>query len=209
MKNNLDKRKNKIIGILLILLVFVAVSYIFAPNIESFKYRIKKPGLDAWAKSCSDSKSSLLPYNSPYWGGNKEGVHETSENDEVFAFNDVIELEDGVYITAGRGLTNWCTLLHIYSRKDLKFRDSKQVDGNTFFWPFYLSAKNVNANDFPHVISTEMSMKRKSLGYVADVYLAAPGEIDEDGTITLIYHSGADYKEQKEIKIPVSSKKLN
>lgn len=50
-------------------------------------------------------------------------------------------------------------------------------------------------------------MRIRDFSYPVTTYLAAPAKIGEDGTITLLYHSGENYEREKEVRIYVECEK--
>lgn len=54
----------------------------------------------------------------------------------------------------------------------------------------------------------EMAVANKRFAYPVTTYLVAPAEIGGDGTITLLYHSGKEYEQEKEVKIRVEYEKV-
>ena len=53
-----------------------------------------------------------------------------------------------------------------------------------------------------------MLVGNKSFAYPVTTYLSAPDKIGEDGTITLLYHSGKNYERKEEVKIYVECEKI-
>ena len=132
--------------------------------------------LDSWKEMCNREDARFLSYDIPDSGEQtKDEFHRPKETDSVFSFDGVVKVDDGLYITGIRGLTN----------------------------------KGAEHSDFPHQENSEMLVGNKSFAYPITTYLAAPDNINEDGTLTLLYHTGKDYKEQKEITVDVKLLKLD
>lgn len=202
-----SKKHKMLLYVVILLLLTAAGSYLFAPHIEGIVFRMKQP-FEEWTESCRDKSSMLLRYASPYWGGFEEGVYEPSSDAVVFTSNDVIEIDNGIYITGCHGLTDWCVMLHIYSRSAYTMKEPAQVEGEYLNWPFYMTCNGVEESEFPFVRNTENSIQKAFAGYRTNVFLAAPARIGKDGIITVQYYTGENYSEVKEIEIPVSYKTL-
>lgn len=135
--------------------------------------------------------------------------YEKNYFETVFSFDGVVKVDDGLYITGIRGLTNWGMMIRMYSRKNMTLETPQEISGEYKTWDFYLTCKGAEHSDFPHQENLEMLVGNKSFAYPVTTYLAAPDNINEDGTLTLLYHTGKDYKEQKEITIDVKLLKLD
>lgn len=215
MKKYIVKQQRKMLLIIMIFIITAMGIYIYAPGIESLNFRRKVGSLDEWSQYCNNADSSLLMYDSPYWGGGEDGEYTTYtpslEDDVVFSFDGVMKIDDGVYITGLRGLTNWCILLSIYTRKSCML-DAPIEHGDEYrYWSFYVTCEGAGNNSFPFKRNTEDigGMTGKSLkGYSVNVYLAAPKSIGKDSTITLLYNTGKYFDKQKEIRIPVVQKAI-
>lgn len=126
----------------------------------------------------------------------------------TFTSNEVIEIDNGVYITGCHGLTDWCVMLHIYSRRDYTLEEPAEMNGDYLNWPFCLTCDGVEDSEFPFVRNTENAIKKTFAGYCTNVFLASPSQIKEDDTITRQYYTGENYSEVKEIEISVFYKTL-
>lgn len=84
----------------------------------------------------------------------------------------------------------------------------QEISGEYKTWDFYLTCKGAEHSDFPYQENLEMAIANKQFAYSVTTYLVAPDKIGEDGEITLLYHSGKYYKQEKEVKIYVEYEKV-
>lgn len=184
--------------------------YILSPRIDSILFQKKVGTLNKWEKMCSQGETSFLSYDIPDSGETTQNkFHRPKKTDFVFSFDGVVKIDDGLYITGIRGLTNWGMMIRIYSRKNITLETPKKISGEYKTWNFYLTSKGSENSDFPHQENSEMLVENKLFSYPVTTYLATPNSINEDGTLTLLYHSGKNYKDQKEIQIDVKQLQLN
>lgn len=186
------------------------VVYILLPQIDSMLFRKEVGTLDSWKELCNREDARFLSYDIPDSGEQtKDEFHWPKETDSVFSFDGVVKVDDGLYITGIRGLTDWGMMIRMYSRKNMTLETPQEISGEYKTWDFYLTCKGAEHSDFPHQENSEVLVGNKSFAYPVTTYLVAPDNINEDGTLTLLYHTGKDYKEQKEIKIDVKLLKLD
>lgn len=186
------------------------VVYILLPQIDSMLFRKEVGTLDSWKELCNREDARFLSYDIPDSGEQtKDEFHRPKETDSVFSFDGVVKVDDGLYITGIRGLTDWGMMIQMYSRKNMTLETPQEISGEYKTWDFYLTCKGAEHSDFPHQENSEVLVGNKSFAYPVTTYLVAPDNINEDGTLTLLYHTGKDYKEQKEIKIDVKLLKLD
>lgn len=211
-ENFVRRHKKSIIIIVVVLLLIIFVGYIFAPNMDGIIFRIdpSNPSVEDIKRNIEDGESEFLQFSNSYWSSNSiGGIHIPSEKDVFFTFDEIVKLDDGIYITDGWGITNWCARVRVYSRKDYMLENPRQMDDGSYSnWPFYIKFRGADKNEFPHKRNMETFLLDAFWGYSSDIFLAAPAKIDEDGTVTLVYHTGKDYSEQKEVKVPVSIQKM-
>lgn len=209
--NKIFWKRYKIWGILICVLICTGFGiYILLPKIDSVLFQKKVGALDKWKEMCSQVDSSFLSYDIPDSGEQtQKEFHQPKKTDSVFAFDGVVKIDDGLYITGIRGLTGWGMMIQIYSRKNMTLETPLEISGDYKTWNFYLTSKGSEHSDFPHQENLEILLGNKPFGYPVTTYLAAPDNIDEDGTLTILYHTGKDYKFQKEIKIDVKLLKLD
>lgn len=203
-------KRYKIWGILLCILIGIGFGiYILLPRMDRMLFQKKAGTLEKWKEMCSQGESSFLSYDIPDSGKQTQNeFHQPKETDSVFSFDGVVKIDDGLYITGIRGLTNWGMMIRIYSRKNMTLETPLEISGEYKTWNFYLTSKGAEHSDFPHQENSETLVGNRLFGYPVTTYLAAPDNIDEDGTLTILYHTGKDYKDQKEIKIDVKLLKL-
>ena len=204
-------KRYKTWGILICALICTGfVVYILLPQIDSMLFRKEVGTLDSWKELCNREEARFLSYDIPDSGEQtKDEFHRPKETDSVFSFDGVVKVDDGLYITGIRGLTDWGMMIRMYSRKNMTLETPQEISGEYKTWDFYLTCKGAEHSDFPHQENSEMLVGNKSFAYPVTTYLVAPENINEDGTLTLLYHTGKDNKKKKEIKIDVKLLKLD
>lgn len=208
-KNILKRRKVWMFFIILVVVIGVGI-YVLLPRMDGMLFRKEVGTLDSWKEMCGQENARFLSYDIPDSGEQtKDEYHQPKATDSVFSFDGVVKVDDGLYITGIRGLTDWGMMIRMYSRKNMTLETPQEISGEHKTWNFYLTCKGAEQSDFPHRENSEMLVGNKSFAYPVTTYLVAPDSIDEDGTLTLLYHTGKDYKEQKEIKIDVKQLKLD
>ena len=63
------------------------------------------------------------------------------KTDSVFSFDGVVKVDDGLYITGIRGLTDWGMMIRMYSRKNMTLETPQEISGEYKTWDFYLTCK--------------------------------------------------------------------
>lgn len=190
--------------IALIIIIIGICIYFLSPYIDSFVFRIKSGSFDDFKNNISTEESYFLKYDSPYWGGNGEGeTYELTENNKVFYSDDVVKIDDGIYITGIKGITKWGMIVRIYSRKDFTLKEPYRLESELLNWPFYLTSANSIGGKFPHLRNTESVLSDAVMGKSAVVYMASPSKLEND-EIVIYCFDGEKYKNRKEIKIKVS-----
>ena len=208
-KNILKQRKVWMFFVILVVVIGVGI-YVLLPRMDGMLFRKEVGTLDSWKEMCGQENARFLSYDIPDSGERiKDEYHQPKATDSVFSFDGVVKVDDGLYITGIRGLTDWGMMIRMYSRKNMILETPQEISGEHKTWNFYLTCKGAEQSDFPHRENSEMLVGNKSFAYPVTTYLAAPDNINEDGTLTLLYHTGKDYKEQKEIKIDVKQLKLD
>lgn len=208
-KNILKQRKVWMFFVILVVVIGVGI-YVLLPRMDGMLFRKEVGTLDSWKEMCGQENARFLSYDIPDSGEQtKDEYHQPKATDSVFSFDGVVKVDDGLYITGIRGLTDWGMMIRMYSRKNMILETPQEISGEHKTWNFYLTCKGAEQSDFPHRENSEMLVGNKSFAYPVTTYLAAPDNINEDGTLTLLYHTGKDYKEQKEIKIDVKQLKLD
>lgn len=210
MKKMILKRRKMILVSIIIFVVIVFGVYLFLPHLDSMKFRKRVGNLDSWKKMCNQKEERFLSYDLPDGGDTtQEEYHVPKKTDHVFAFDGVLKVDDGLYLTGIRGLTDWGMMIQIYSRKNMTLDMPRKNLGENRMWNFYLTCNGVTENNFPHKESTETLVGNHQFAYAVTTYVAAPAKINADGTITLVYHTGEKYEETKEIKVNVKALQLS
>lgn len=192
--------------------IFICIGvgiYILLPRIDSILFRKKVGTLNEWREMCNKEETSFLNYDIPDSGEQgKDKFYHPDKEASVFSFDGVVKIDDGLYITGIRGLTDWGMMIRIYSRKNMILETPQEISGEYKIWDFYLTCKGAEHSDFPYQENLEMAVANKQFAYSVTTYLVAPDKIGEDGEITLLYHSGKYYKQEKEVKIYVEYEKV-
>lgn len=207
-KTFLKQKKKWIVFIILLILLGFGV-YILLPRIDSICFRRKVGTLSGWKEMCNREEAYFLNYDIPDSGEHEEDkFYHPDKEASVFSFDGVAKLDDGVYITGIRGLTDWGMMVRIYSRKNMTLETPQEISGEYKNWKFYLTCQGTEHSDFPYLENLEMAVANKEFAYSVATYLASPAKIGEDGTITLLYHSGENYEREKEVKVHVKCEKV-
>ncbi len=180
------------------------------PYIQAFMFKRTHGSLEQWHKTLEREDSlptnSLLHANNNFWG-NTSAVnykHEIAADDIVFTSNDVIKIDNNLYIIGCYGVTDWVMILGLYSRGDQFQEHTTIFQDEVYNWNFFVHALDAEETEFPFKKNREIYTN--SLNYNNAIFLSAPRKIGDDNSFTLVYRSGADFKETKRITIRVQSK---
>lgn len=212
MKEKFVKRHKKALFLIGGVVFLVIVGCLFAPNIDRILCLINPGRLSADAakkQMLQKEDTQFFKADNSYWSSGSDSTHVPSEEDVFFRFDKMVKLGDGIYITDGWGLTNWCARVRIYSRNDFTLANPAKLDNGGYAnWSFYAQFNGSEENEFPYKRNEEQMLSPSFTGCSANVFLAAPAKINEDDTVTLVYYTGKDFREKKEIKIPVSVERI-
>ncbi len=109
------KKQRKFWILVIILLVLMGVGiYVLLPRIDSLLFRKEVGTLDSWKEMCNREDARFLSYDIPDSGEQtKDEFHRPKETDSVFSFDGVVKVDDGLYITGIRGLTDWGMMIRM------------------------------------------------------------------------------------------------
>ena len=179
------------------------------PHIQAFMLKRKYGSLEQWHETLEREDSlptnSLLHANNDFWGNTSAAnyKHEIAADDIVFTSNDVIKIDNNLYIIGCYGVTDWCMILGLYSRGGQFQKYTTTFQDEVYNWNFFTYAQDAEETKFPFKKNREMYTN--SLNYTNAVLLSAPRKIKGDNSFTLVYRSGEDFKEAKQITICVQS----
>lgn len=144
---------------MLSIVVFLLLCYTFIfflmPHIQAFMLKRKYGSLEKWHEKLEREDSlptnSLLYANNDFWGNTSAAnyKHEIAADDIVFASNDIIKVDNNLYIIGCYGVTDWCMILGLYSRGG-QFQKHTTIFQDEFYnWNFFIHALDAEETEFP------------------------------------------------------------
>lgn len=137
------------------LLLGCILIFIFTPHFQSFMFKRKFGSLEQWHETLKREDSlptnSLLHANNNFWGDTSaiNYKHEVATDDIVFTSNEVIKIDNDLYIIGCYGVTDWVMILGLYSRGDQFQRHTTTFRDEVYNWNFFIHALDAEETKFP------------------------------------------------------------
>ncbi|MFU0799516.1 MAG: hypothetical protein ACFWUE_02430 [Xylanivirga thermophila] len=94
--------------------------------------------------------NSLLHANNDFWGNTSATnyKHKIATDDIVFTSNDVIKIDNNLYIIGCYGVTDWCMILGLYSRGGRFQKHTTIFQDEVYNWNFFIHALDAEETDY-------------------------------------------------------------